>query len=153
MDKLRVAAFGVFCRKRAETYELLVQCPDSEEFYRFPGGTIEIGETASEAIVREMREEYELDVVVDNLWVVSERFFVRQSQQRHCISFLHFCSIEESDEFVELRHKEHEDVKILWRSLGELRRRLVYPEGIEKYFNFPTQQIVHLISRSFKETP
>lgn len=34
-----------------ENNKVLVQCDDKETFYRFPGGTIEFGESACEAIV------------------------------------------------------------------------------------------------------
>lgn len=43
---------------------VLVQCDLRETFYRFPGGYIEFGETAKEAIVRELIEEYNLKIDV-----------------------------------------------------------------------------------------
>lgn len=36
-----------------EHSKVLVQCDENESFYRFPGGSIEFGETSKEAIIRE----------------------------------------------------------------------------------------------------
>ena len=55
--------------------KVLVQCDENELFYRFPGGSIELGETAQEAIMRELMEEYDLKVDVQELAIVSEHIF------------------------------------------------------------------------------
>lgn len=41
----------------------------------FPGGSIEFGETAKEAIVRELMEESDLKIDVQELAVVNEHIF------------------------------------------------------------------------------
>lgn len=55
--------------------KVLVQCDENELFYRFPGGSIEFGETAKEAIIRELMEEYDLKIDVQELAVVNEHIF------------------------------------------------------------------------------
>ncbi|EJR54941.1 hypothetical protein IIM_01881 [Bacillus cereus VD107] len=55
--------------------KVLVQCDENESFYRFPGGYIEFGETAKEAIMRELMEEYDLKVCVQELAIVNEHIF------------------------------------------------------------------------------
>jgi mutator protein MutT len=40
---------------------------ETETYYLFPGGRIEVGETAVEAVAREIKEELGLDVVVGSL--------------------------------------------------------------------------------------
>ncbi len=46
---------------------LLQKRSSSEEFWGFPGGAMELGESAEEAAIREVREETGLDVKVDSL--------------------------------------------------------------------------------------
>ncbi|EJQ07114.1 hypothetical protein bcgnr5398_14050 [Bacillus cereus] len=55
--------------------KVLVQCDENESFYRFPGGSIEFGEPAKEAIIRELMEEYDLKIDVQELAVVNEHIF------------------------------------------------------------------------------
>ena len=63
--------------------EVLVQCDLSKTFYRFPGGSIEFGETATEAIMRELMEEYDLKIYVQELAVVNEAIFERSKEKEH----------------------------------------------------------------------
>jgi ADP-ribose pyrophosphatase YjhB (NUDIX family) len=46
-----------------------------DDFWALPGGRLEVGETMSEALRREMREEVEVDVEVGRLLWVIENFF------------------------------------------------------------------------------
>ena len=38
---------------------------DYEEYYTFPGGHLEEGETLEEGVIREIKEEFGIDVMVD----------------------------------------------------------------------------------------
>lgn len=64
--------------------KVLVQCDENESFYRFPGGSIEFGETAKEAIMRELMEEYNLKVCVQELAVVNEYIFEWDREFQGC---------------------------------------------------------------------
>ncbi|MGV3287291.1 NUDIX domain-containing protein [Bacillus wiedmannii] len=93
-----------------------VQCDLSETFYRFPGGSIKFGETAKEAIMRELMEEYDLKIDVQE--VVTN----------------------------EIRHKEHEDIILIWKSIDELKEKPAYPEGIVSYLEKNNCHVNHFIS-------
>ena len=62
--------------------KVLVQCDENESFYRFPGGSIEFAETAKETITRELLEEYNLKVFVQELAVVNENIFEWKNEKR-----------------------------------------------------------------------
>lgn len=146
MRKPRLTALGVVYRQRGDRREFLIQCADNEAFYRFPGGSIEFGETAAETIVRELHEEYDLTVSVGALWMINENFFTYREKSGHSVSFLHFCYLEHAAEFSELRHKEYKDIKLVWRSQSDFDRAPLYPQGITEYLNAATAQLIHLVS-------
>ena len=145
MKTPRTTALCIISRECPQGREFLVQCTDDEAFYRFPGGGIDFGETAAEAIRREMREEYDLDVTVGPLWIVNENIFVDRDLSGHEVSLIHTGELNQAI-VDELRHKEHADVKLVWRSPAAWATRPVYPAGIEPYLRAPADAIVHLVS-------
>jgi ADP-ribose pyrophosphatase YjhB (NUDIX family) len=54
---------------------VLLHRTEHEDFWSLPGGRLEVGETAAEALVREMREEIDADIEVGGLLWVIENFF------------------------------------------------------------------------------
>lgn len=150
--KLRAA--GIMIRDFAATdpghgteRQVLVQCDEDESFYRFAGGTVEYGETAAEAIVREFMEEYDLEVTVGPLIAVNEHFFQYYGKEHHQVTLIHHCELTQTDEIPEpLWHKEHSSVKLVWRTLSQLRRRPVYPEGIFPMLEKEHPSMVHLVT-------
>lgn len=143
----RFTALAVIQREGAAGRDFLVQCADEADFYRFPGGAVEFGETAAQTIAREMQEEYGLAVEVGELWMVNENFFTHEGQTGHSVSLLHYCTCESAVNLVELRHQEHDNIRLVWRCEQELREsgRLM-PEGIAERLGPTAEGIFHLIS-------
>lgn len=48
----------------------------------------------------------------------------------------------------EIRHKEHEDIILIWKSLDELQEKPTYPEGIVSYLEENNRNIVHFMSKN-----
>ncbi len=124
--------------------KVLVQCDLRETFYRFPGGSIEFGETAEEAIARELMEEYDLKIDVQELAVVSEHIFEWNNEKGHHCTLLHWGTVQERVTN-EIRHKEHEDIILIWKSIEELKNKPTYPDGIVSYLEDNKRNIVHFI--------
>lgn len=124
--------------------KVLVQCDLSETFYRFPGGSIQFGETATEAIMRELMEEYDLKLDVQELAVVNEHIFEWNNEKGHHCTLLHWGTVEEIITN-EIRHK---DIILIWKSLDELKEKRTYPEGIVSYLEENNRNIVHFISKN-----
>ncbi|MES5866329.1 NUDIX domain-containing protein [Bacillus cereus group sp. RP32] len=126
---------------------VLVQCDLRETFYRFPGGYIEFGETAKEAIVRELIEEYNLKIDVQEWAVVNEHIFEWDNEKGHHCTLIHRGIVKERV-INEIRHKEYEDIILIWKSINELKERSTYPEGIVSYLEENKRNIVHSISKN-----
>ena len=57
--------------------------PVGKDYTYLPGGHVEFGETASAALVREMREELQMRVDVDNFLGALESVFVQDGETHH----------------------------------------------------------------------
>ncbi len=45
----------------------------------------------------------------------------------------------------EIKHKEHENIILIWKSIEELKEKPTYPEGIVSYLEENNCNIVHFI--------
>ncbi|PDY91410.1 DNA mismatch repair protein MutT [Bacillus anthracis] len=143
MPKLRAEAMIV----NKDHSKVLVQCDLSETFYRFPGGSIEFGEPAKEAIIRELMEEYDLKIDVQELAVVNEHIFEWNNEKGHHCPLIHWGTVQEMVTN-EIRHKEHENIILIWKSIEELKEKPTYPEGIVSYLEENNHNIVHFVSKN-----
>ena len=82
---------------------------DYKDFWEFPGGKIEDGESPEKALVREIREELDVDVVIDSFFMSVEYDYPEFHLSMDCF----LCHIEE-----EPRLLEHEAAK--WLPLDDL---------------------------------
>ncbi|KFN03670.1 NUDIX domain protein [Bacillus clarus] len=89
--------------------KVLIHCDENESFYCFPGGSIELGESAREAIMRELMEEYDLKVHVQKLAIVNEHIFQIDGEEGHQCTLLHEACLEETS-IKQIKHKEYKDI-------------------------------------------
>jgi ADP-ribose pyrophosphatase YjhB (NUDIX family) len=82
--------------------------PGKAPFYWLPGGGVEPGETAEEALRRELIEEASLEITVERLLYVSENLFVEWGDYRHevILYFLARAGATLPGAPVDLRHHE-----------------------------------------------
>ena len=76
----------VFCCKRGPGRDL-------EGYYEFPGGKIEVNETKEEALIRELKEELEINVEIEkyfttvlheyNAFAVNIHYFICKTNDKH----------------------------------------------------------------------
>src|SRR5437868_10216651 len=73
--------------------KVLLQTAGNIDFWVLPGGRCELGESAQEAIVREMSEELGEKIQIERLLWVLENFFDYEGKSWHEISFLFLASL------------------------------------------------------------
>lgn len=83
---------------------------DYRDYWEFPGGKIEAGETPEEALKREIREELETRIVVERLEKTVEWDYPAFHLTMHC----YWCTVESGH----LELKEHEAAR--WLGKGQL---------------------------------
>lgn len=109
MKTIKVVA-AVIQRQKNDKKEIFVTQRGYGEFaggWEFPGGKIEEGDTPQEALIREIKEELDADILVGDLIDVVEYDYPNFHLSMNC----YWCELK--SEHVEL--KEHEDAKWLVR--------------------------------------
>lgn len=76
-----------------------------KDFWEFPGGKIEPGESREEALKREIREELDLSICIDSFLTTIEYNYPNFHLTMHCF----LCSIDSQDPII----KEHENARWL----------------------------------------
>ena len=113
--------FDVRCMKHIEVVAAIIQKDDHifatqrgygdwKDWWEFPGGKMEVGETPEEALKREIREELSADISVDELLTTVEYDYPKFHLTMHC----YLCSLVSEA----LHLNEHEAAK--WLSKDEL---------------------------------
>ena len=108
MKKIKVVA--AIIRKKGKIFATQRGYGDWKDWWEFPGGKIETGESPEEALKREIREELSTDISVDEFFCTVEFDYPKFHLTMHC----YLCSLLNDA----LHLNEHEAAK--WLSKEEL---------------------------------
>ena len=131
--KYRVSA--IFIRDN----KLLVNKYD-ENSYCLPGGYVEIGETSMEAMLRELKEELNLDFDIINFAGVMENIFTNlKGQKTHGLDFYYYVKLKNDNDFQLIDYNRIEIDKgnivqhqFSWIELDKLMSSKILPLEIRK---------------------
>ena len=129
-NKKSISVVAAIIRKGQEVFATQRGYGDYKDWWEFPGGKIEEGETPEQALVREIREELSADIIVENYLTTVEYDY----PEFHLTMACYWCSVREG----RLTLLEHEAAR--WLPLNDLRQVNWLPadvlviEKIEKTF-------------------
>ena len=111
-----------------------------EDSYCLPGGYVEIWETSEKAILRELKEELDLDFVISSFAGVIENFFVNSKKEKtHEIDFYYFVKLKNNNdhEKIDYDRAENDNGRIIhhhfkWLDLNNLEKYNLLPSIIKE---------------------
>ena len=106
-----------------------------ENFYRPPGGGIKFGEYGKDALIREFKEEFNLELMNIKFLFTLENIFVSEGQKGHEIVLVYDAQLRDSALYETNLSGMEDDgstFKAFWRSLDEIRQENhpLYPDGL-----------------------
>jgi len=133
MKKIEVVA--AIIRKEDKIFATQRGYGDWKDWWEFPGGKMEAGETPEEALVREIREELSTEISVDEFLCTVEYDYPKFRLNMHC----YLCSLltealhlNEHEAARWLSEDELDSVKWLPADLEVVRRRLCFGDKMSK---------------------
>ncbi len=117
--------------------KILLQKPIVDDYFSLLGGRVKLGETTSEAILREAKEELGLNLSANDLSlnVIAENFFAYGDKDAHELLFVYRWPIPQDHILLQkdnFSSVDKEDIIISWHRLKELSDIDLRPEFIKQ---------------------
>lgn len=112
---------------------ILLHTTEKDDFWNLPGGRVEFNESTDQTIIREIKEELDIEVQMNKLLFVNEDFFDYDDKHYHEIGFYYLIGFPDGHEVIE-KNGEFRGIEdngrliFRWFSLDELKDLNVYPE-------------------------
>ncbi len=104
-------------------------------FWEFPGGKVEYLEKPEDGLIREIKEELNIKIIIESLFGVSSGSYVKEGKKIHLIVLFYFAKYRSG----KLKLNEHEEIK------------LVKPVEMKKYkFVKADRKIVNELNKKIK---
>ena len=133
--------------------KMLLQRVPGDDGYAFIGGHVALGETTTEALVREFKEEIRADIKIERLLMVGENFFPWGNRHCHQITLCYLVALADETQIqlegnfkaVDELGNERIDLDMCWIPLKDIPNITVYPtEAKAHIINIPNE-IVHFV--------
>ncbi len=119
---------------------------NGKEYYNFPGGGVEEGETIEQAVLREAKEETSLEIKIEKL--LYHHIYDNGSEQ-----FFYLCryvsgepKLGEGNELKGMQKGEENYYEPMWYEIGKMSQLLFYPLEIKDWF-------LEDVKSNFENTP
>ena len=132
--------------------KILVQRDCGGNEYALPGGHIKIGETLSDGLIREYKEETGADITCIRMLWSEECFWEWNGKNAHNFSFYFLINLNDSSDIHDtgefVSHKDNCNVLIGWMSIEEIQNITIYPEFIKTEIYHLDEPMKHFVSKS-----
>ena len=126
--------------------KLLVMKDERSPYYYLPGGRVKLHETAENAILRELKEEMNIDATIERPLWLNQSFFVEDvnNEKYHeiCLYFLidiRKTNFPVTENAIEL-YEKNKKLIFEWLRFEELEKQYLYPHFIKKeIFSIPNE--------------
>ena len=129
--------------------KLLAMHDECSPYFYLPGGRVKLHETAEKAVLREIKEELQINAnIVRPLWLNQSYFIEEVSKEKYheiCLYFL--LDIEKTDLLKNERNftilENNHTHNFEWLPFDTLKNKYLYPNFIkEEIFNFPASLVL-----------
>lgn len=129
-DKIRVLALALVEHDGKLLVSPGIDKVRGEDFYRLPGGGVDFGETALEALKREFMEEFRAEIVQVKLLSVFENIFEFNGDKGHEVTFIFSAKFKDESLYDQSSFKiidSHREGEALWVPISKLKESRLYP--------------------------
>lgn len=131
---------------------LLVMLDERSPYYYIPGGRISFGESAEQAVLRELREELEIEAKAEKLLWVVESFFTEDVSLERYHELAYYFQIdisgtdllERGDQFLLTEGERHRH-DFLWMPFSEVETAYLYPTFLRNRIHHLPAETEHLV--------
>lgn len=132
-QKIRPVALAIIRRNDRYLFDQMTDKHRNLSFLRPLGGSIEFGETSHNAIIREIREEIDAEVLSASLLANFENIFVYNNSPMHEIVYLYNVRLKDSsiynaDEVIVNENTSKRIAK--WIDYNDLAKHTIYPRQV-----------------------
>lgn len=142
----RVAGIIIYNNK------LLIMKDEHSPYYYIPGGRVAMNELSEDAIVREIREELNVEVKVNRMLWVNESFFHEEyfNENFHEICFYYLLDMMDNElvnkgQCFMFKENEKHTLTFYWKDLGIIKDLNIYPLFVKKNILQLPQVIEHVV--------
>lgn len=124
---------------------------EKENYYYSVGGGVHMGETAEEAVVREVYEETGVHYEIDRLAIIHENFFNQhqgslKGLECHEICFYFLMKPRGTKELFSNSYTLGVKEEMYWLPINDLASYNTFPKFFKEYLNDEHKDIVHIIT-------
>ena len=133
--------------------KILMVGNDRSDYYYSVGGRVKMGESAEDAVVREVFEETGVKMEVERLGFVHENFFYGDAPSNmgkpiYEISFFFYMKVPE--DFASVCYSFTDDISKEHRTWQELdTEKTYYPEFFREELKHPVKDVRHIVTREY----
>lgn len=132
--------------------KILIQRGINDTVFALPGGHVAWGETSTETIVREYKEELGADILVNRLIWLEEVFWKWGERETHTICHYHLVSLAIPSQIPSdgiFKSLESDETKLIfqWVDINELQNHNIYPVFTKDKITNLSDGIEHFITR------